>query len=561
MRKPSLLLLSLFLFSTEIVLAQDPLLDILGKELSREFSELKKQDVPAYFMSYRVADQTSLIIMSSFGTLDRVQRSKTRQLTTMMRVGSPELDNFHELTGMNPFMPMSAPPNLPIVDDEKAIQQVLWQSTNENYFQAVQRLTQIKGKIPVNVAQEDKSLDFVEGPAVQYAEQPLKTTIDKSTEDKLINRMKLYSKVFTGSKEISNCIVQLAINFKRDYFVSSSGSRIVENHPQIYMNIVGASLADDGMEMQLYKSYFATNLKDLPKDEDVLQDANELVKKLEALKVAPVVDPYSGPALMSGKAAGVFFHEIFGHRVEASRMKSENDAQTFKSKVGQPVVNNNLSIIFDPTATSYKGFNLAGSYNYDDFGEKSQKVTVVSKGVLKDFLTCNTPITGFLKSNGHGRAQVGMNPVSRQSNMIIESDHLLSEADLKRNFIEEIKKQNLSYGYYFKEVSGGNTMNSRIMPNAFTVLPLEVYKVFADGKPDQLVRGISLVGTPLAMFAEIEAMGGEYGLFNGTCGAESGGVPVSSICPMMFVKKIEIQKRQKSSNIKPILDNPLTIQN
>lgn len=561
MRKPSLLLLSLFLFSTEIVLAQDPLLDILGKELSREFSELKKQDVPAYFMSYRVADQTSLIIMSSFGTLDRVQRSKTRQLTTMMRVGSPELDNFHELTGMNPFMPMSAPPNLPIVDDEKAIQQVLWQSTNENYFQAVQRLTQIKGKIPVNVAQEDKSLDFVEGPAVQYAEQPLKTTIDKSTEDKLINRMKLYSKVFTGSKEISNCIVQLAINFKRDYFVSSSGSRIVENHPQIYMNIVGASLADDGMEMQLYKSYFATNLKDLPKDEDVLQDANELVKKLEALKVAPVVDPYSGPALMSGKAAGVFFHEIFGHRVEASRMKSENDAQTFKSKVGQPVVNNNLSIIFDPTATSYKGFNLAGSYNYDDFGEKSQKVTVVSKGVLKDFLTCNTPITGFLKSNGHGRAQVGMNPVSRQSNMIIESDHLLSEADLKRNFIEEIKKQNLSYGYYFKEVSGGNTMNSRIMPNAFTVLPLEVYKVFADGKSDQLVRGISLVGTPLAMFAEIEAMGGEYGLFNGTCGAESGGVPVSSICPMMFVKKIEIQKRQKSSNIKPILDNPLTIQN
>lgn len=561
MRKPSLLLLSLFLFSTEIVLAQDPLLDILGKELSREFSELKKQDVPAYFMSYRVADQTSLIIMSSFGTLDRVQRSKTRQLTTMMRVGSPELDNFHELTGMNPFMPMSAPPNLPIVDDEKAIQQVLWQSTNENYFQAVQRLTQIKGKIPVNVAQEDKSLDFVEGPAVQYAEQPLKTTIDKSTEDKLINRMKLYSKVFTGSKEISNCIVQLAINFKRDYFVSSSGSRIVENHPQIYMNIVGASLADDGMEMQLYKSYFATNLKDLPKDEDVLQDANELVKKLEALKVAPVVDPYSGPALMSGKAAGVFFHEIFGHRVEASRMKSENDAQTFKSKVGQPVVNNNLSIIFDPTATSYKGFNLAGSYNYDDFGEKSQKVTVVSKGVLKDFLTCNTPITGFLKSNGHGRAQVGMNPVSRQSNMIIESDHLLSEADLKRNFIEEIKKQNLSFGYYFKEVSGGNTMNSRIMPNAFTVLPLEVYKVFADGKPDQLVRGISLVGTPLAMFAEIEAMGGEYGLFNGTCGAESGGVPVSSICPMMFVKKIEIQKRQKSSNIKPILDNPLTIQN
>lgn len=561
MRNTQLILVILSIFSFSSLNAQDPLLDVLGKEISREFSELKKQDIPAYFISYRVADQTTLNILSSFGFLDRIQRTKTRQLTTMVRVGSPELDNFHELTGMNPSMPMSAPPNLPVVDDEAAIQQVLWQATNENYFQAVQRLTQVKGKIPVNVAQEDKSLDFVVGAPVQYIEQPLKLVIDKNSEEKLINRLKQYSKVFAGNKDISNCLVQLSVNFKRDYFVSSSGSRIAENHPQIYLNIIGSSLADDGMEMQLYKSYFATNLKDLPKDEMVVQDANELVKKLVALRVAPVVDPYSGPALMSGKAAGVFFHEIFGHRVEASRMKSENDAQTFKSKIDQQVVNKNLTIIFDPTAATYKGFNLAGAYNYDDFGEKSQKVTVVSKGILKDFLTCNTPITGFLKSNGHGRAQTGMNPVSRQSNMMIESDQHLSEADLKRNFIEEIKRQNLSFGYFFKEVSGGSTMTSRVAPNAFTVIPLEVYKVFADGKPDQLVRGISLVGTPLAMFSEIEAIGGDYGLFNGTCGAESGGVPVSSVCPMMFVKKIEIQKKQKSSNTKPILDHPLTIQN
>lgn len=560
MRKSPVILFLIFFFPT-VVSAQDLLLDVLQKENFREFSELKKQDIPAYFISYRVADQTSLSIVSSFGLLDRIQRSKTRQLTTMMRVGSPELDNFHELPGMNPYMQVTSPPLLPVVDDEAAIRQVLWQATNENYFQAVQRLTQIKGKIPVNVAQEDKSLDFIEGQPVKYFEQPLKVAIDKSLEEKLVSKLKLYSKVFSGSKEISNCQVQLSVIFKRDYFVSSSGSKIVENHPQINLNIIGSSLASDGMEMQLYKNYFATSLKDLPKDDVVLKDANDLVNKLVALRIAPVVDPFSGPALMSGKAAGVFFHEIFGHRVEASRMKSENDAQTFKSKVGQQVVNKNLTIIFDPTMTEFKGFNLAGSYNYDDFGVKSQKVTAVKKGILTDFLTCNSPITGFLKSNGHGRAQTGLQPVSRQSNLLVESDMLLSESDLKKQFIEEVKKQNLSFGYYFKEVSGGSTMNNRVAPNAFTVIPLEVYKVFADGKPDQLVRGISLVGTPLAMFSEIEAVGGEYGLFNGTCGAESGGVPVSSVCPMMFVKKIEIQKRQKSSNIKPILDSPLAIQN
>jgi predicted Zn-dependent protease len=88
------------------------------------------------------------------------------------------------------------------------------------------------------------------------------------------------------------------------------------------------------------------------------------------------------------------------------------------------------------------------------------------------------------------------------------------------------------------------------------VTPLDVWRIYADGRPDEMVRGINLVGTPLAMFSEIEAVGGDYGVFNGTCGAESGGVPVASVCPMMFVKKIEIQKKAKSTNTNPILDRP-----
>jgi predicted Zn-dependent protease len=555
MRKFYLLFIVFLLINSSNASAQDPLSDILEKELNREYSELKKQEIPPYYMSYRVAEQTTMDIVSSFGCLDRVQRNNNRQLTTMIRVGSPELDNFHELKGVNSNVQMTRP-LLPVGNDELAIRQILWQTTNESYFQAVQKLTQIKGNKAVSVAQEDKSPDFVEASPAQYFEQPLKTAIDKGTEEKLITKVKLYSKAFTGSKDIANCSVYLSINFKRDYFVSSSGSKIAENHPQINLSISGNTLADDGMEMQLYKSYFATDLKDLPKDGDVLKDLAELVKRLEALRTAPVVDPYSGPALLSGKATGVFFHEIFGHRVEAARMKSENDAQTFKNKVGQQVLNKNLSVVFDPTATAYKGFTLSGSYKYDDSGVKSQKVTVVDKGILTDFLTSTTPIDGFLKSNGHGRAQAGLNPVSRQSNMMVESDQLLSEPDLRKNFMEEIRKQNLAFGYYFKEVSGGFTMTGRIQPNAFNVTPLEVYKVFADGKPDELVRGINLVGTPLAMFSEIEAVGGDYGLFTGTCGAESGGVPVSAVCPMMFVKKIEIQKKPKSSNTKPILDRP-----
>ena len=199
---------------------------------------------------------------------------------------------------------------------------------------------------------------------------------------------------------------------------------------------------------------------------------------------------------------------------------------------------------------------MSGSYKFDDEGTKAQKVVVVNKGILSDFLTNRTPIKGFAQSNGHGRGQIGMTPVARQSNLLVESDQSMSEAELRKLFLEELKKQNLEFGYYFKAVSGGFTMTNRIMPNAFNVTPLEVYKVSVDGKADELVRGINLVGTPLAMFAEIEAVGGDLGAFVGTCGAESGGVAVTSVCPMMMVKKIEIQKKQKSGNSKPILDRP-----
>lgn len=535
--------------------AQEQFLDILGKELTRQFNELSKQEIPAYYLSYRVAEQSSLNITGSFGSIDRIQRNSIRMLTSQMRVGSSELDNFHEMKGGGLSMMQNYLP-LPLVNDETAISQVLWQTINDQYYQAIQKLTQIKGNMAVNIAQEDKSPDFSDEPAIQYFEQPLKIVIDKSAEDKLINKIRLYSGVFAKSKDITTASVSLSVVFERNYFVSSSGSKIAQNNPRINLSIYGSILSDDGMEMPLYKSYFVSDIKDLPKDETVLADVTELVKKLEALKAAPVVEPYSGPALLSGEATGVFFHEIFGHRIEASRMKSENDAQTFKKMVGQQVLNNSLSVIYDPTINQYRGFPLSGSYKYDDEGVKSQKVTIIKNGVLNDFLSSRSPIQGFPKSNGHGRAQAGLSPVSRQSNLFVESDKQLSEAELRKLFIDELKNEKLEFGYYFKEVSGGFTMTGRIQPNAFNVTPLYVFKVYTDGRPDELVRGINLVGTPLAMFSEIEAVGGEYGIFNGTCGAESGGVPVASVCPMMFVKKIEIQKKAKSLNTKPILGRP-----
>ncbi len=545
--------LSVFILQSS---AQEKLLEILETEVQRELEELKDQEIPPYFISYRVEQTQSFSVHATFGTLAGTNKTEGRLLTTMVRVGSKELDNFHQLRETSRSNINQRATILPIEDSPEAIAQVLWNKTNSEYLEAVSKLTKVKGNIAVKVEEEDKSIDFSTENPVKYYEEPIDISSLGFDKEQLIEKVKKYSAVFFKNKDIYQTNSSIYINNMRKYYVSSEGTVIAENLPTVQMYISANLKADDGMELPLYKSYFGFKMEDLPSDEQVLKDANEIAEKLALMKDAPIVEPYTGPALLSGSASGVFFHEIFGHRIEGARQKKSTDAQTFKKKVGDEVLPKDLSVIFDPSVKEYKGFLLNGYYKYDDEGIKGQKVTVIENGILKDFLMCRTPLEGFNNSNGHGRAQAGYQTVSRQSNLILESDNLLAEEKLRKAFIKELKKENLEFGFLFETVQGGFTMTGRYIPNAFNVTPLEVYRIYADGRPDELVRGIDLVGTPLAMFSEIEAAGGEYGVFNGTCGAESGRIPVSSITPMLFVKKIEIQKKPKSSEKPKILERP-----
>ena len=99
-------------------------------------------------------------------------------------------------------------------------------------------------------------------------------------------------------------------------------------------------------------------------------------------------------------------------------------------------------------------------------------------------------------------------------------------------------------------------MTNRRGANAFNVTPLEVYEVYADGRPDKLVRGVDLIGTPLSMFSNIIHAGKVPEIFTGTCGAESGGIPVTATSPTILVQKVEMQRKAKASDLPPILEKP-----
>ena len=226
-----------------------------------------------------------------------------------------------------------------------------------------------------------------------------------------------------------------------------------------------------------------------------MDDAKRLRDLCLELRDAPLMETYTGPAILSGRSAGVFFHEIFGHRVEGHRQKDVNSSQTFKDFVDEKILPEFIDVVFDPTISTLGGIDVVGAFKYDDEGMPGQKVLAVEKGVFKNFLMSRSPIEGFNQSNGHGRRQAGFKPVSRQSNLIVKAAKQVPYEELKNLLREECKKQDKEFGLLFEDIQGGFTFTGRTVPNAFNVLPLVVYKIYVDGRPDELVRGVDLIGT------------------------------------------------------------------
>jgi TldD protein len=523
-------------------------------ELSHSLDQLKKQELPPYFLSYEIIETHSATVSGSFGTLTHSSENKRRQLLIDLRVGDYTLDNTRQVRGnLLNFADRYSMIPIPIENDPAAIRNVLWYQTDRKYKKAVEELTTVRTNSQVKVEQEDKSADFSKEPADQSIEPVTALAVSRKDWEAKVRK---YTAPFQRFGNLYEATAVMSANQDTRWFVSSDGAAIQTSQIYYRLYVYAFSKADDGMELPRYESYFSFTPEGLPDDATVLKDVNQMIADLEALRKAPVVDPYTGPAILSGRATAVFFHEVFGHRIEGHRQKSETEGQTFKKMVGQPVLPDFLSVVSDPTLRRYGGTDLVGSYDYDDEGVKTRRVTAVDDGVLKNFLMSRTPIDGFPNSNGHARAQPGFTPVARQSNLLVLNSKPMSRAQLKSMLLEQIKEQHKPFGLLFDDIEGGFTITGRTIPNAFNVLPVMVYRVYPDGR-EELVRGVDLIGTPLTVFSKIVAADDEKAVFNGICGAESGGVPVSAGGPAILVSQIEVQKKQKSQERPPILPAPI----
>jgi len=538
------------------------LLTVMQAELQRNFKVLSTQPVPAYFIGYTVHDERTTYIAASNGALERSDDQRSRSGSVEVRVGDYGLDNTHPIRGDSGGVgPRVARATLPLGDDssgsakedEKPIQLAFWRLTDRTFKQATEALTRVKTNIASKIREEDPAPDFSREEPQVNAGTPASYTVDVPQWEARLRRI---SAPFADDQTLLRSSVSLSVSADNRYLVTSEGTQVSSGEVAWRLFIQAMTKADDGMELPLYQSYFARTPDGLPDEKQLIADAREMIALLGRLRRAPIVDPYSGPAVLSGRAAGVFFHEIFGHRVEGHRQRNVNDAQTFAKSVDTAVLPSFLNVVFDPTVKKRGNTELMGYYQFDDEGVKGQRVTVVDKGILKTFLLDRAPVRTFVRSNGHGRAEPGFAPVSRQSNLIVESTKSVSDEALMNMLREEARKQGKPFGLFFDNIEGGFTTTTRGAANAFNVLPNVVYRVYTDGRPPELVRGVDLIGTPLAAFGKILATGDKIDVFNGVCGAESGGVPVSASSPALLVAEVEVQKKAQSQEALPILPAP-----
>jgi predicted Zn-dependent protease len=535
------------------------LLDTMTGELQRAFTTLGKPGpnqkdadklLPPYFISYSVSDATAVTIRAQYGALADSTSNHVRVADVQVRIGAPKLDNTHgnhRASAVNSLQ-------MPLGDDHVALARTLWLATNAGYGNALDNYLRVKTEAQVRAKEEDTSPDFSqESPQVSISQPAPSVVVDSVAWEQ---RVKALSRVFRDYPDVYQNMVMLTAQNETDYYVSSEGSRVVAPHMQARVIVFAVTRADDGMDLFRAQTFEAETVDGLPSQATMEAAVRDLGTSLEALRKAPVTEPFDGPAILSGRAAAVFFHEVLGHRLEGQRQRGDEEGQTFTKELNKEVLPPFLSVADDPTMTTFGRTWLSGSYNYDDEGQKARRVTLIQDGVLKTFLMSRLPIASFADSNGHGRAQTGRMPTGRQGNLIVTSTKTESEADLRKQLINEAKKQGKPYGLFFEDISSGFAVTTRSAPQAFQVIPLVVYRVYVDGRPDELVRGVSIVGTPLAAMKRIIATGDKSEVFNGECGAESGTVPVSAVAPAMLVSEIETQRQQQGTQRPPILPIP-----
>jgi TldD protein len=518
------------------------LLRAMEQELARHTRGLRQPgEPPPFFLSYLLHANEGLSVWGRYGSVFRSEPQRDADLYAEIRVGSHRLDNTidsgitGDLTQRQSFNWIEGPEDY----DPDVLRYALWRLTQHKYDESLQEYYE-KKKILVEQHLPSRGKTFSTEPVLTHFDDVQPVVFPKKRWEAFVRDT---SALYRNYRFMLDPYVQIRGMNKVRIFVNSEGSRFICQDTYYEVSLQAFLLGPDGVHLESVRTFYGRAQSELPSRAKVAAAIDDMAKELKELAAAKPLDPYAGPALLSGFASGLIFHEAIGHRLEGERMGSRSEGHTFASKIGQRILPNGVDIVDDPTIKALHGTPLHGAYDIDDEAVPAQRTELVEDGVLKNFLGSRQLVEGGAKqSNGHGRHERFQDPMARMANLIVTARETKSWEDLKAQLCEETLRRGLPYGLIIRGVSAGETRTDQYDFQAFKGIPTAVYTVDPKTGKETRVRDVTFIGTPLAVMQRILGFGKDSEVDNSYCFAESGAVPVATVAPAMLVGELELQR-------------------
>jgi len=546
--------------------------------------------VRPYYIEYRLLDLDVREITAQFCALISTTKTRNRFMNVEARVGDYKLDssNFISDEGFRGFIGSTG--SVGIDRDYDSLRQDLWIATDQAFKEAVEGYSRKKAYLN-SLANQNQYDDFSKAQPVQLIE-PL-VTPDWSNRN-WEQEARDTSATLRAFSLLQESRVTYYLVYATEYLLTSEGTEIRTNRSFAAAEGGMNTLASDGVQLSHFYAAYAPKPADLPTVETVRKGLNVAASELMALRGSQPAQDYTGPVLFEARAAAPLLAEVLGPNLNGARppiafrpvmeqfLSNIGGKSDWAGRLGARVLPTNVTIVDDPSAKEFKGTPLIGGYAVDEEGVRAAKVAPIEKGVLKQLLMSRRPGPDSNESNGHGRAAFLSDAKPSMSNLIFSSAETIPPAELKKKFIEACKAEKLEYCLVVREMD--NPAISLLHQDDFSELLASfgggagtgdrlvsvVYKVFTDGRPDEIVRGARIIGLNARALRNISAVGSDDFVYNymqnqtqgfagtalGAFGSAQNGLPSSIVAPSLLFEEVEVRGARGEPKRLPLLPAP-----
>jgi predicted Zn-dependent protease len=573
MRRPIAILLAA---AGVCLAAEDVVLRAMVDEMTRAMRELRLEDLPRpYYMDHMVLESDTFSGLAVFGGLARERRQRSRSQVIRVRVGDYRFDNTNFPGGGQRAYDVYT---LPLEDDYGVLRRHFWLAADETYKAAVEALARKRAALRnINLAVQLN--DFAKAEPVEILAEKPRLEIDAKVWSE---RLRQFSAVFRRYPKILSSRVEFEASAGTRYFVNSEGTRVRDPEVLYLLQAFATAQAADGMRLSDAVWIAARREALLGSPDAIRTQMEQMAERLSAFAAAGVLDSYSGPVLFEKMAAAQLFAELLGRNLAMTR--NPVGGGRFGGQAGgiggaldgrrkSRVLPEWMDVVDDATVAEWQGRPLLGHYQVDLEGVRPQRVEVVRRGVLENFLLSRLPVKGFEGSNGHARLPgPSGTSLAAPGNLFVTARQTVPEAELKKQLLEICRAQDREFGVIIRKLDFPSAASREDLQNMLSgqgqeqrpsSFPIAVYKVYvADGR-EEPVRGVRFAGLSVRTLKDIIAAGDQayvfdyidsgspFAVMEGSYGAET-----SVIAPSFLVEDVELKGGEEQRPRLPVVPHP-----